>query len=358
MKTAVIYHEDFYKYDLGPDHPFGGERYRHLTEVFGDEKIKERKAHISFVKPNPSTEEDIEVVHGREYLKFIRYINEHGGMITLDTPAPPGLYGIAKLFSGANILAGRLIAEDVLKRVIVLGLGAHHAGYDFGGGFCMINDIAVMIQYLRRNYDIKRIMTIDYDAHCGDGTQDIYARDPDVLCMDFHQDPMTLFPGKGFAYQIGLGEGKGYTVNMPFPRGSSDRDWMDTFNEICLPIATQFQPELIIANGGLDAHFADPLSQLQLSLNGYFRLMTSIVDLSKELCDGKLVLILGGGYDSKVIPLGWLAMIYAMLEIEEMDISEPTDPPEYAEEAGKQAREMINEVKWIQKNRWDLDIGQ
>jgi len=356
MKTTVIYHEDFCKYDLGPDHPLGGGRYRHIPEVFGHEKINARRADIAFVKPKPATDDDVEAVHGKEYFKFIQYINEHGGMITMDTPVPPGLYEIAKLFAGANILAARLIAEDIRKRVIVLGLGAHHAGYDFGGGFCIINDIAVMIQYLRQNYSIKKIMTIDYDAHCGDGTQDIYYHDPDVLCIDFHQDPMTLFPGKGFAYQIGLGKGRGYTVNMPLPQGSSDGDWIDAFNEICLPIATQFQPEIIIANGGLDAHFADPLSQLNLSVNGYYRLMNSITDLSKKLCDDKLILILGGGYDAKVIPLGWLAMISAMLEIEEIELSEPAEPPEYPEETRRLARDMIQQVKMIQNTYWDLGI--
>lgn len=354
MKTAVVYHKDFNKYDLGPNHLFGGERYRHIPEVFGNDKVMARQSDIVFLKPKSATEHDIKIVHSKEYLKYIDYIDKKGGMITLDTPVPPGLYEIAKLFAGGNILAGKLIAENILKKVVVLGLGAHHAGYDFGGGFCIINDLAVMIQYLRKNYNIRKIMTIDYDSHCGDGTQDIYACDPDVLCIDFHQDPMTLFPGKGFAYQIGLGKGKGYIVNIPLPQGSSDKDWMDAFNEICLPIATQFQPEIIIANGGLDAHFSDPLSQMHLSIKGYFSLMNAITKLSRELCDDKLILILGGGFNPKVMPLGWLAMVSAVLEIEEIEISEPKDPPEYSKEVRKKVKDMIKEVKSIQKNYWFL----
>lgn len=352
MKTAIIYHDDFCRYDFGHNHPFRGDRYDHLPEVFEHEAIAAKKSDITIIKPKSAADEYIRAVHGKDYLNFIESLDKRGGLLTLDTPIPPGLYKIAKLFAGANILAGRLIAEEIYKRVIVLGLGAHHAGYDFGGGFCMINDIAIVIEYLRRNYNIRKIMTIDYDAHCGDGTQDIYARDPDVLCVDFHQNPMTLFPGKGFAYQIGLGKGIGYTVNMPFPQGSSDEDWIAAFNEICLPIATQFKPEIIIANGGLDAHFADPLSQLNLSLKGFFRLMSSVVNLSRQLCDNKLILILGGGYGPAAVPLGWLTMISAMLEIKEMDIPEPLEPPEYSQEAGKQAREMIDEVKMVQKTYW------
>ena len=356
MKTAVIFHEDFRKYDLGPNHPLRGDRYNHLPEVFGNDAIAARKSNITFIKPKPAADEFIGAVHGEDYLRFIEMMNKSGGALTLDTPIPPGLYSIAKLFAGANILAGRLIAEDLFRRVVVLGLGSHHAGYDFGGGFCMINDIAVMIEYLRNNYNIKRIMTIDYDAHCGEGTQDIYYHDPDVLCLDLHQDPMTLFPGKGFAYQVGLGKGKGYTVNIPLPQGSSDEHFITAFNKICIPIATQFQPEIIIANGGLDAHFADPLSQLNLSLEGYFRLMTSIVNLSQQLCDNKLILIVGGGYGLGAVPSGWVAMISAMIGIDKIEITEPVEPPEHSEVAEKQAMEMIRNVKRIQKTYWDLEI--
>lgn len=352
MKTAVIYHEDFRKYDLGPNHPLRGDRYRHIPEVFENDAIKTKQSDIAFIKPKPAADEFVDAVHGEDYLRYIKKMNENGGSLSPDTPIPPGLYDVAKLFAGANILGGRLIAEDISRRVIVLGLGAHHAGYDFGGGFCMINDIAVMIEYLRKHYNIKRIMTIDYDAHCGEGTQDIYYRDPDVLCLDFHQDPMTLFPGKGFAYQIGLGKGKGRTINMPFPPASSDQDYTLAFNEICVPIAAEFQPDIIVANGGLDAHFADPLSQVNLSLKGYFRLMTSIVKLSHQLSNDRLILIMGGGFGPGAVPSGWITMISAMLDIEEVNISDPVEPPGYSEEAGKQSRDMIRKVKMIQKTYW------
>jgi acetoin utilization protein AcuC len=352
MKTAIIYHDDFKKYDFGSEHPFRGDRYKHLSRVFGHEAIMARKSDISFIKPKPATDSEIAFVHGGEYIKFIEFINKDGGMLTLDTPIPAGLYQFAKLFAGANILAGRLIAEDIFKRAVVLGLGAHHAGYDFGGGFCMINDIAVMIQYLKEHYHVKKIMTIDYDAHCGDGTQDIYYRDSDVLCIDFHQDPMTLFPGKGFYYQIGLEKGKGYTVNLPFPKGATEDHYIAAFNEICLPIANEYKPEIIIAVGSLDAHFADPLSQLNISLNGFFQIMKLIVNLSRQLCDNKMILILGGGYGPTVVPLGWIVAISAMLEIIDVEISEPMNPPEYSKSADKESGDMIEKVKMIQSRYW------
>lgn len=122
MKTAIIYHDDFRRYDFGPNHPFRGDRYDHLPEVFEHEAIAGKKSDITIIKPKSAEDEYIRAVHGEDYLNFIEGIDKKGGMITLDTPIPPGLYKIAKLFAGANILAGRVIAEEIFKRVIVLGL--------------------------------------------------------------------------------------------------------------------------------------------------------------------------------------------------------------------------------------------
>ena len=351
-KLAIIYHDDFRDYDLGPDHPFRGNRYDRLPQVLKYEGIAAKKAEITFLRPKPAPDEAIRWAHGDDYIDFIESLDRDGGTLTLDTPVPPGLYGVAKLFSGANILAGRLLAEGFFRRVLVLGLGAHHAGYDFGGGFCLINDIAVMIEHLRKNYGTKRIALFDFDAHCGNGTQDIYYDDPAVLCFDFHQDPLTFFPGSGFAYQIGLGEGKGYTVNLPFPPGSADEDFLLAFNEICLPLVQEFQPEIIVANGGLDAHFADPLSGLNLSARGFFRLLTAIGNLAKQVCGDHLILILGGSYDSRIVPVGWLAAISAMLDLEEVHLEEPLAAPAPSATAGILAAQMIRTVKQIQKSYW------
>lgn len=351
-KIAVIHHDDFRKYDLGPNHPFRGNRYDCLAQVLRHESIKERKDDITFVRPKPADDRWIKLAHGGDYIEFLEDLDSDGGTLTLDTPVPAGLYSVAKLFAGANILAGRLIAEEIFRRVLVLGLGAHHAGYDFGGGFCLINDIAVMIEYLRENYGIKKIALFDFDAHCGDGTQDIYYNDNNILCFDFHQDPMTIFPGKGFPYQIGLGEGKGYTVNMPFPTGSMDNDFIRAFNEICLPIAEEFQPELIVANGGLDAHHGDPISGLSLSSKGYFTLFNLIGKMAEQLCQDKMILILGGSYETRIVPVGWLASISAMIGIEEVHLEEPTAAPEHSETASAEAAHMIATVKQVQKTYW------
>jgi acetoin utilization protein AcuC len=351
-KIAVIYHDDFCKYALGPTHPFTGKRYDHLGEVFGHGAIMARKEDITFLRPKPAEDKAIRSVHGDDYIDFIESLNSDGGILTLDTPVPAGLYSTAKLFAGANILAGRLIAEGFFRRVLVLGLGAHHAGYDFGGGFCIINDIAVMIEYLRKAYGTRRVALFDFDAHCGNGTQDIYYGDPGVLCFDFHQDPLTFFPGSGYDYQIGAEQGKGFTVNLPFPEGSAEEDFLLAFHEVCVPVVEEYKPEILVAVGSLDAHYGDPLSGLHVSNKGFFRLLSAIGDLAKQVCEDKFIVILGGSYDSRIIPGGWLAIVSALLEIQDVELAEAIKAPVPSDTASTIAAHMIKRVKNIQKAYW------
>lgn len=352
MKTAIIYHSDFRKYDFGPDHPMRGDRYAVIPEVFTSKFIQQKKAALTFAKPKPAPVEAIKLVHGEDYLELIDFMNTAGGFLTMDTPVNPGLYNIARLFAGAGILAGRLVVEDIFQRAIVLGGGAHHAGFDFGGGFCLINDIAIMAEYLRHFYDQKKILILDFDAHCGNGTQDIFYDNPDVLCVDLHEDPLSLFPGTGFPEQIGLREGKGYTVNIPFPPGSGDKDYICAFEEICIPIIEEYHPQTIIVFGGIDAHFADPLTHLQLSLQGFSNIMTLISRASDAICNGKLILVLGTSYAPKVLPLAWEILICAMLDIHNIEPNEPYGLPREIEGVSERIKAMLDRVKKIHRTYW------
>lgn len=352
MKTAIIYHPDFKEYDFGINHPFHGDRYSALPEIFASQSICGHKADLTFVTPNSASQEVVNLVHGEDYLELLDTLNSRGGFLSMDTPIHPGIYDIAKLLSGAGILAGRLVVENIFKRAIVLGGGAHHAGFDFGGGFCLINDIAITVEYLRQFYGLKKIAIIDLDAHCGNGTQDIFYEDSDILCIDIHEDPLYLFPGTGFAWQIGLRGGKGFTVNVPLPQGSGDHNALYVFHEICIPIITEFMPQLIIVFGGIDGHFADPLSHLHMTLNGLFNQMRTIIELANTLCSGKMVLILGHSYDAKIFPLAWEALIGAVLGNEMMYVKEPYKIPEMVSGVNELVSKMTLRLKTIHERYW------
>ncbi len=351
-KKALIYHSDFRKYEFGPDHPLKGDRYKELTEVFASSHIQRQKGDLTFVKPKPATSEDVKLVHSSDYIRLVETLNDKGGFLSRDTPFHPGLYDTARLFAGAEILAGRLVVENLFQRAIVLGGVGHHAGYDFGGGFCIINDMAIAVEYLRRNYNQSKILILDVDAHCGNGTQNIYYDSSNVLCIDMHEDPLSLYPGTGFPEQIGLKKGKGYTVNIPFPPGSGDEDYMCAFDKICKPIILEFQPQIIFVFGGADTHFADPLTHLNLTLTGIYDLMKLISGLADDTCGGKVVLSLGASFAPKILNPSWQVMISAMLGIQDVKSSEPYEIPEKVKRIHDLVQQMISRVINIQKKYW------
>jgi len=351
-KNALIYHSNFKKYGFGPDHPLKSDRYNELTEVFASSHLQKKKDDLIFVKPKPAAFEDVKRVHSSDYIRLVETLNHKGGLLSRDTPFHPGLYDTARLFAGAEILAGRLIVENIFRRAVVLGGAGHHAGYDFGGGFCIINDMAIAVEYLRRSYNQSKILLLDIDAHCGNGTQNIYYDSSIVLCVDMHEDPLNLYPGTGFPEQIGLKKGKGYTVNIPFPPGSGDEDYMCAFDRICRPIILEFQPQIIFIFGGADTHYSDPLSHLNLTLNGIYKLMKAISELADDTCDGKVVLSLGASFAPKILTRAWQVMISAMSGIQDVVPSEPYKLPERGKNISDLVQEMISRVINIQKKYW------
>ena len=351
-KNALIYHDDFRKYEFGPDHPLGGDQYRDLSEILAPAHLREKRGELSLIKPKPAIFEYVNLVHGSDYIRLVEMLNDKGGFLTRDTPFHPGLYDTARLFAGAEILAGRLVVENLFHRAIVLGGAGHHAGYDFGGGFCIINDMAVGVEYLLHNYQQSKILVLDIDAHCGNGTQNIFYDSSAVLCMDMHEDPLNFYPGTGFPEQVGLKEGKGYTVNIPFPPGSGDEDYLHAFDRICKPIILEFQPQIIFVFGGLDSHFADPLSHLNLTLNGIYELMKSISRVADDTCDGKMVLSLGASFAPGILTPAWQLMISAMLGIDDADSKEPCKFPEDVKDVHDLVGEMTDKVVSIQKKYW------
>ena len=180
MKIGIIYHEDFKKYDFGPGHPLRGyyvDGDIAFSLIKGNEKLME-KAEIVFFEPSPAKDEEILKVHNREYIDFLQALNRKGGYITLDTPVYKGMYDVARLFAGADILGASMVMGKTLDKSFVFGMMGHHAGVDFGGGFCLINDIAIMIEYLRRSYDLRRILVFDYAVNAGHGTINIFYNTP------------------------------------------------------------------------------------------------------------------------------------------------------------------------------------
>ena len=293
MKYAVIYHEDFNKYDLGIAHPLVGDKPRNTMTYLKEQSIL---SEFQIFTPKKATEADILKVHDSAYLKHVKKLSQTGGWLSGDTPTPKGIFEIACLATGGSIHAGEKLFEGFRIAVNPLA-GFHHASKGHSSGFCFFNDIAITIEYLREKEKLKRFMIIDLDVHHGNGTQDIYYDDKTVLNLSFHQDGRTLYPGTGSVETIGREDAAGYTINLPLPPGTGGKSYIKAFQEIVPLITRLYKPNIILFQCGVDTHHSDPLADLNLTYQTYYYLAKQVAILSQETCQ-KLLVLLGGGYNS------------------------------------------------------------
>ncbi len=291
--VAIVYHEDYNKYDLGTIHPLIGDKPKKTMEFLKKKKIVDE---TDVFTPEKAEEIDLLRVHGKNYVDHVKKLSETGGWLASDTPAPKGIYEYASLAVGGTLLAGEKLFEGYNCTVNPLA-GFHHASRNFSSGFCFFNDIAIVIEYLRENHKLKRFLIVDLDVHHANGTQEIYYTDSTVLNISFHQDGRTLYPGTGSIEKIGKEKGEGYTVNLPMPPGTGSKSYLKAFDEIIPPLTKQFDPEIVIYQCGVDTHHSDPLADLNLTHQTYFHLAQNMRKLSSATCN-KLLVLFGGGYNS------------------------------------------------------------
>ena len=351
MKRGIAYHKKYVQYDLGDDHPFRGDRFVNTMKLFEKEGLL-RLPNVVILDPNPVSREDLLRVHEEKYVDLIFRLANEGTHYDIETPVSPAILEAALFIAGGAKKVGEAIAEKSIDRGVALGCGLHHAGRSYGGGFCLFNDIAILIEYLRAKHGFKRFMVLDYDVHFGNGTSDIYYSDPSVLFISLHQDPRTLYPGTGFVDQIGAGAGLGYNVCVPLPPGTGDATYLHAVREIFVPLAAEFNPEIIIGNGGSDSHFADSLGNLNLTLEGFFDLSRLIASTADKVCDGRTALLVGSGYNPVVLPACWYALAAGMIGLDAINVKEPYDIPTEPNYCRKVVDDTLAELKGLLKDYW------
>ena len=344
--TGIVYHEAYLAHNLGYDHPERPERIENILKAM--EEILERQD-VTLLEPNPASTTDLLRVHAADYVAKIRSMSETGGVLTMDTPVPQGVYETARLAAGGAMLAGESVVEGKVDNAFALTRPpGHHAGRASGGGFCFFNNIAVMIEYLRFHHHLKRFAILDWDVHHGNGTQEIFNRDPDVLYFSTHQSP--LYPGTGAIEQIGEGPGRGSKINVPLRPGTSGASFKYILAELFALLVEPFRPDLIAVSAGYDAYFDDPLANLNFTIETYSYSAKLVKDLSDKLCDGRLAVVLEGGYNLQAVSLGVLATLSSMLELG--DVEEPsTAPPQVVDEA---TQREVSQIKEILSPYWNL----
>jgi acetoin utilization deacetylase AcuC-like enzyme len=248
---------------------------------------------IDLVEPEICKKKDLLRVHTEKHVENIKeFCQRGGGYLDYDTLASPQSYRIAKLSAGGAITAAKSVLNGSKSAYSIGRPPGHHATRDRAMGFCIFNNLAITLEYLREHYKIKKFLIFDFDVHYGNGTADIFYSDPNVLYISIHQDPRTIFPGKGFIKEIGAGEGEGYNLNIPMSPGSTAADYMYMIEKILRPVAEYFNPDFYLVDVGFDGHRDDPLSSINLDDDFYGWIATELMGLS-----GGMTLILEGGYN-------------------------------------------------------------
>lgn len=211
-------------------------------------------------------------------------------------------------------------------------------------GFCIFGNVAIAARYAQRVHGLKRVFIIDFDVHHGNGTNDAFYDDPDVFFLSFHQD--GSYPGTGKFDEVGSGDGEGTTLNLPLPGGSGDTTIRAVFDEVIVPCAQRFKPDIILVSAGYDGHVLDPLANLQYTTGTYYMLASSIKQLARDLCGGRCVFFLEGGYNLKSLSYSVADTFRALLGDRSL-ASEFDDPNILYEEPSTKVKQAIQRIKHI-----------
>lgn len=253
------------------------------------------------IAPRPATEEELRWVHSAAYVRRIQATaGQAYTQLTADTYACADSFAAATLAAGGVIAAiDAVVSRKVANAFVLARPPGHHAEARRANGYCLFNNIAIGAQYARRALGLNKVLIVDWDLHHGNGIQHIFEHDPTVLYFSTHQYP--LFPGTGHHLEVGRGQGEGFNINVPLRKGLGDADYAGLYKRLLVPVAREFQPDLVLVSTGFDIHKKDPLGGMKLTPHGFCALTRIVMEISESCCRGRLVLVLEGGYHRKAL---------------------------------------------------------
>jgi acetoin utilization protein AcuC len=345
MKAAVVWTPEFLSYDLGDDHPLDPVRLDLTMRLATELGVLEG---VETLAPQPAPDEEVQRVHLPSYMTAVKSAPEMPfrvghGLGTDDNPIFLGMHEASALVCGGSLLAAREIAEGRADRAVNIAGGLHHAMPDRAAGFCVYNDCAVAISWLL-DHGFERIAYVDVDVHHGDGVQEAFYTDPRVLTISLHQHPLTLWPGTGWPGEIGRGGGEGYAVNVPLPPGTPDAGWLRAFHAVVPSLLTEFRPQILVSQCGVDTLAEDPLANLGLSVDGHRAIYRALRELAEHTAGGKWLATGGGGYGLfRVVPRSWTHLLATVLD-RDLDPRRPIPAGWTAHTAGLTGRPLPTEM--------------
>ena len=307
-QPLLVWSEALRDYDFGPGHPLTPKRFGpglDLVRAVGADRL---------VAPEEATDKALTRIHVRHYIDQVRSFSDHPwqpaamGIGTADVPAFHGMHEVSALIAGGSIGAVERILAGEAEHAFSPAGGLHHAMRTRAAGFCVYNDVALAVAAARDAG--HRVLYVDLDVHHGDGTQVLFADDPQVLTFSIHEHGRSLFPGTGMVDEIGSEKAPGFAVNTPLDSGCGDESWWSVLAQVLPVVATMFKPSFIVSQHGCDTHVLDPLAHLRVTTASYQRACALIDQLAHEHAEGRWFATGGGGYDVyRVVPRSW-AMIW------------------------------------------------
>jgi acetoin utilization protein AcuC len=338
--TLVVWDDVLSDYDFGHSHPLRPLRLELTMALAGRLGVLDRPG-VEVRAPQAASDDTLELVHDPLYVASVRRapddllgrLSLRWGLGTADNPVFSRMHEVSALVTGASVDAARAVWEGTHEHAVNISGGLHHAMRDRASGFCVYDDPAVAIAWLL-SQGAQRIAYVDVDVHHGDGVQAAFYDDPRVLTVSMHESGRTLFPGTGWADEIGTGEGVGTSVNVALPPGTDDATWLRAFHAVVPPVLRAFQPELLVTQHGCDTHALDPLAHLVMTVDGQRAAYHSLHELAHELCGGRWVALGGGGYEPvQVVPRAWTHLL-AEVTGAPVDGATPGDWRDVAQERG------------------------
>jgi len=340
FKTGIVYNKVFLEHDQ-QGHPENANR---LKTIVNELEIKKLFEKVELVQPRLADEEEISLCHSKNYIHQVKEFCENGGgYFDPDTYSNRKSFTAAATAVGSSIDLTKAIAESRLKNgFALLRPPGHHALANRAMGFCLFGNIAIAAKSALKLEGIGKVAIVDFDVHHGNGTQALVGDDQNILFISSHQYP--FYPGTGGIQEIGEGTSEGTIINIPLQSGVGDDGFKIIYDKIIIPVIRRFKPDIILVSAGYDAHWDDPLANLNLSLDAYDWISKALITIAEEFCSGKIVFFLEGGYNLQVLKYAASNAINRLLGIDSFE-----DPLGKSSQKEPEIDSLISELIKIHK---------
>ncbi len=339
MATALIWDDEHLRYDFGPSHPLRPIRVELTVDLIRACGLVDGDDVVTLPR-SPYGDDDVLRLHDAAYVDAVRRLsaepdprgNLRFGLGAGDNPVFAGMHQASLDVCGASVAAAEAVWSGRAAHAFNPAGGLHHAMAGAASGFCVYNDPAAAIAWLL-DAGASRVAYVDVDTHHGDGVQALFYDDPRVLTLSFHESGRYLFPGTGFADEVGIGDARGTSLNVPLPPGTCGEVYLEAFDAVTGPALDAFAPDVLVTQLGCDTHVTDPLAHLALTTDDYAALARRLHSHAHRRASGRWVALGGGGYQvASVVPRAW-TIYFAELSGGELPLEVPWDWLHRAEEA-------------------------